>query len=719
MNEPITSTKIPRTRRQIILWCLGRSVNLGLFIGAGILLIVLLGIAQRVGWIQTSNGGGSAAVGSSAESVHTCPMHPQIRQPGPGDCPICGMPLVPATAAGADLDQFAVSIEPAQRRLANIKTATVTEQPVSRQLQTIGSIEIDESRQATIASYIDGRVERMFADYTGVEVEAGDHLAVVYSPQLYSAQVEYLEAQKTLDTLTDTALASIREAQTKLVTNSRHRLVELGMTPEQLNELDASGEAKSRLTIYAPMGGTVIEKLAEEGKYIEAGEPIYRIANLSMVWLMLELYPEDASRIRFGQQVQARLASNRDEILTGRVAFIAPSVDPTSRTVGVRVEFTNDQGNLRPGDYAEATITIPIGPQGDVYDENLAGKWISPMHPQIIEDQPGLCPICGMQLVSTTRYGFSATPVDQPVSVTIPRSALLLAGEHSVAYVETEPGRFELRDVKPGPFLKDQVVILKGIEPGDQVATSGNFLIDSQMQLAGKPSLIDPTRFVRKFRNVPLDFESIDISAVTGETGKELEELYTRYFEIRTSFAADKKPEEPSVVSLHELASQLASPDAAEKGGWSEETQELLLVIAENAEHLHHLPLEEARMQFKPISHAVVTLSTQIRGEENTRVFRHFFCPMVKEGEGDWLQFAERISNPYYGSQMLRCGELVRTLPPQSAPAPEGPSDPDDAKASASDSSDSESSDLEAGDTTAKEASSDDSEFETPSPGDQ
>ena len=124
-------------------------------------------------------------------------------------------------------------------------------------------------------------------------------------------------------------------------------------------------------------------------------------------------------------------------------------------------------------------------------------------------------------------------------------------------------------------------------------------------------------------------------------------------------------------------------------------------------------------MQFKPISHAVVTLSTQIRGEENTRVFRHFFCPMVKEGEGDWLQFAERISNPYYGSQMLRCGELVRTLPPQSAMAPEGPSDPDDAKASASDSNDSESNDLEAGDSTAKEATSDDSESETPSPGDQ
>ncbi|MEC8305590.1 MAG: efflux RND transporter periplasmic adaptor subunit, partial [Planctomycetota bacterium] len=661
MNES-TPEPVSPTRHEILRWGLGRLVNLGLFVGAGVLLIVLLGIAQRVGWLKTAGETQSSSSVGSAEAVHTCPMHPQIRQPGLGDCPICGMPLVPATAGGADLDEFAVSIEPAQRRLANIKTVTVTEQPVSRQLQTIGSIEIDESRQATISSYIDGRLEKIYADYTGVEVQEGDHLAVVYSPQLYSAQIEYLEAKKTLESFSDSALASIREAQEKLADNSRQRLLELGMTADQLRELDTTEAAKSRLTIYAPMGGTVIEKLAEEGKYIEAGEPIYRIADLSMVWLMLELFPEDASRIRFGQQVQARLSSNPNEVLTGRVAFIAPNVDPSSRTVGVRVEFTNDQRKLRPGDYAEATITIPIGPEGEIYDKDLAGKWISPMHPQIIRDQPGPCPVCGMQLVPTTRYGFAATPVDQPVSVTIPRSALLLAGQNSVAYVETEAGRFELRVVKIGPFLKDNVVILEGIEPGEQVATSGNFLIDSQMQLAGKPSLIDPTRYVRKFRNVPLEFDSIDISVIGGKSGEQLEELYSRYFEIRTAFAADKKPVEESSLSLHELSTQLTSSEDV-----TDQAKEQLSIVTENAEHLHHLPLEEARMQFKPISHAILELATQIRGEGNERVFRHFFCPMVKEGEGDWLQFEERISNPYYGSQMLRCGELIRTLPPENA----------------------------------------------------
>ncbi|MEC8300811.1 MAG: hypothetical protein VX035_03765, partial [Planctomycetota bacterium] len=206
----------------------------------------------------------------------------------------------------------------------------------------------------------------------------------------------------------------------------------------------------------------------------------------------------------------------------------------------------------------------------------------------------------------------------------------------------------------------------EGIEPGEQVATSGNFLIDSQMQLAGKPSLIDPTRYVRKFRNVPLEFDSIDISVIGGKSGEQLEELYSRYFEIRTAFAADKKPVEESSLSLHELSTQLTSSEDV-----TDQAKEQLSIVTENAEHLHHLPLEEARMQFKPISHAILELATQIRGEGNERVFRHFFCPMVKEGEGDWLQFEERISNPYYGSQMLRCGELIRTLPPENASSSE------------------------------------------------
>ncbi|MCC9608782.1 efflux RND transporter periplasmic adaptor subunit [Blastopirellula sp. JC732] len=663
MSTPVNKADAPEPTQQSIVWWFARLTPIAFFFAAGIILIVLLGLAQRVGWIGVE-GSSAATSGGSAQQIYTCPMHPQIRQPGPGRCPICGMPLVPASSGAADLDEFAVTIQPAQRRLAQIQTAPATSEPVSTTIETIGAIEIDESREATIAAYINGRVERLFADYTGVLVAKGDHLAIVYSPQLYAAQAEYLESRNTVGRMNANSLPAIREAQTKLMENSRQKLVELGMTPEQLAELEKSGKPESRLTIYAPFGGTVIEKLTEEGEYISAGEPIYRIANLSTVWLMLELYPENASQIRFGQVVTAELPSLPGETLIGRVAFIDPKVNDKNRTVGVRVEFKNDSGRLRPGDYAEATIEIPIGPQGAVYDEQLAGKWISPMHPQIIRDEPGACPICGMELVPTSRYGYSDQPLGRVPSTVIPRSALLTAGKNSVVYVETEPGRFEIRSVKLGPILKDKVVILDGIKPGELVATSGNFLIDSQMQLAGKPSLIDPSRLVhKKTRNSPLQVDSTNLAKVGGETGQNLEAFYQTYFAIQSQLAADKQPAPDAAKRLFELAGQLSkSPEL------SEPERKQFADVAKNAEHLHHLSLAEARKNFKPISHATLLLATEVRGDGSTQAFHQFFCPMVKGGEGDWLQADDKLLNPYYGSEMLRCGEHVRTLSPDAPP---------------------------------------------------
>ncbi|MCA9054216.1 MAG: efflux RND transporter periplasmic adaptor subunit, partial [Planctomycetaceae bacterium] len=511
-------------------------MSFALVVAAGLIVIAALGLAQRMGWIAAGGAAAASTAGAAADQIYTCPMHPQIRQPGPGRCPICGMELVPATSSGgADLDELSVKIEPAQRRLANIQTAAVERRPVMASVQTIGEIAIDESRMSTIASYIDGRLERLFADYTGVVVAEGDHLAVIYSPELYAAQVELLETRKTIAEMTPGTLPIVRQTEEKLVRNLRQRLVELGMTDEQIAELEQTEQAKSRLTIFTPIGGTVIEKLAVEGKYVKVGEPIYRVANLSTVWLMLELFPEDAARIRFGQRVQSEIQSLPGEAFEGRVAFVDPTVDEQNRTVGVRVELLNDAGRLRPGDYAKATIQLPIGETGEVYDADLAGKWISPMHPQIIRDEPGKCPICGMDLVSTSRYGYADQPVEQPASLYVPRAAVLMAGSSSVVYVETEPGHFEIRPVTLGPILRDRIIVLEGLKEGEQVATAGNFLIDSQMQLAGKPSLIDPTRAITKHkeRNEPLQFEHIHVTPIAGAAGQKLEQLYATYFNVQ------------------------------------------------------------------------------------------------------------------------------------------------------------------------------------------
>jgi RND family efflux transporter MFP subunit len=574
------------------------------------------------------------------------------------------MELVAASAAGnADLDALAVTIEPAQRRLANIQTANVERGALEATLQTVGVIAIDESRQATIAAYIDGRLERLFADYTGVNIAKGDHLAVVYSPQLYGAQVEYVEARRALAAAG--GLPAVRQAQEALVANTRQRLREFGMTDEQIAELEQSGKAQSRLTIYAPQGGTVIEKLVVEGNYVQAGDPIYRIAELSTVWLMLQLFPEDAARIRFGQRVEAGVQSLPGETLVGRVAFIDPTVDPKTRTVGVRVELLNEDGRLRPGDYAEARINLPIGPRGKVFDADLAGKWISPMHPQVIRDEPGQCPICGMDLVPTSKYGFAEAPTPQPSSLYVPRSAVLLAGGSSVVYVETQPGRFEIRPVAIGAMLRDKIVIVDGLKQGEIVATNGNFLIDSQMQLAGKPSLIDPTRAIAKTqeRTGPLRLDDAVVRSLGGEAGQTLEQLYDAYFQVQRALAADQTPPAAKAQSLHRAASRLADDPALPKPA-----AKLVQEIAQNSEHLHHMDLAGARKAFKPISHAVVTLASEVRSAEAKTSFTHFYCPMVPGGGGDWLQANDQLLNPYFGSEMLRCGEKVREFPPESKP---------------------------------------------------
>lgn len=672
-SPPESRTVSPVPQPRPLHWWLRKLGSAGLTLLVGVLFIVAIGLAQRWGWIRPESASASSVTATNSGQIYTCPMHPQIRQPQPGRCPICGMELVSASGGPTDLNEFSIKIEPAQRRLANIQTAPVERVHVVAELQSIGSIAIDESRMATISSYIAGRIERLFADYTGVDVAKGDHLANIYSPQIYSAQIEYLEARKSLSAMTSNALEIVRQTQQKLVESARHRLVESGMTTEQITKIEQSGDAQSRLTIYAPMGGTVTQKLLVEGEYVSAGEPIYRIANLTTVWLMLELFPEDASRIRFGQKVIAEVQSLPGQTFQGRVAFIDPTVDPKNRTVGVRVEFLNEDRRLRPGDYATATVSLPIGPEGDVYDENLAGRWISPMHPQIIRDEPGQCPICGMDLVPTTRFGYSSVPLPQPTSLVVPRSAVLLAGDSSVVYVEVEPGRFEIRVVTLGSILRNRAIIIDGVKEGELVATAGNFLIDSQMQLAGKPSLIDPSRasVKQQERTKPLEFESIKSRPVAGETGSQLEELYAAYIRIQQTLSNDQPPAEEDARRLHKLATALSESDVL---GAAE--QQRLKEIATRSEHLHHLPLDQARMQaFRPISHAVVSLAASIRGADSDQPLYHMVCSMVKGGGGDWLQSSSPPRNPYMGSKMLECGEVAHEFasPKVSATVPEEP----------------------------------------------
>ena len=422
-----------------------------LIVGSFAAGIALLGLAQRNDWIESASAGDdTSAVGATSEETNVsyiCPMMCVPPTNKPGRCPVCAMELVPAAKGSSSGPSSTIQIDPRARRVAGIRTTVATMQMLSREVNSVGEIKYDETQQKTLAAYIDGRIESLKADYTGIEVKEGESLGLLYSPDLYSAQVEYVKTLE-FNERSNSSNARVRNSNDRLTKSSRQRLIELGMTEPQIKNLETNRNAQRTLELFAPISGTVIEKMATQGQYIKAGAPIYRLADLSKVWLVLELFPEDAKAIRLGQKVSATTQSLGSESFEGTVEFIEPTVDPKMRTVGVRVAIDNESGFLKPGEFAQATLTIPLA----------------------------------------TNEGM------QQETVVIPRNSLLSIGKTSLAYVETKPGEFQLRKIKTGPTVNGMVAVFEGIAAGENVVSKSTFLVDAQMQLRGNPSLIDPDK---------------------------------------------------------------------------------------------------------------------------------------------------------------------------------------------------------------------------------
>ena len=437
-----------------------------LFVVAGVTVLALLGMAQRIGWISAAgeNSPSLNETNADANADYICPMMCTPGQKEPGRCPVCAMELVLANS-GTRGDGRSIVVDPATRRVANIQTAIAQRMPIRRTIHAVGEVGYDEGKMKTISAYTTGRFDKMYVDYVGAVVEKGDRLAEFYSPELHSAQVEYLQAMESLSR--SDSLDAVQKANRRLRANARQRLIELGMLDEQVDRLAETRKAMNRLDVIAPMHGTVMERLAVEGEYVNEGQPVFRLADLSTVWLQLELFPDEAAAVQAGQSVKAHLKSRPDMAIHGRVAFVGPKVNSQSRTVSVRVVIDNSDGAIRIGDYAKATIEVPL--------------------------------IDSAQSTNT--------------ALVVPRSAVMSAAEQSIVYVETEAGRFEIRRVMTGPTVGQQIVIANGLTEGETVATSGNFLLDSQMQLAGNPSLIDPSRV------------SAQLEVIAGLSAKELAEI--------------------------------------------------------------------------------------------------------------------------------------------------------------------------------------------------
>ena len=429
-----------------------------------------------------------------AHEIWTCSMHPQIRQNKPGKCPICFMDLVPVTS-GENAGPTQISFSENSLKLMEIQTTPVERKFVEVPIRLFGKIDYDESRIKNIAAWTDGRIDRLFVDFTGIRVTKGDHMVYLYSPQLISAQAEFLESLRAAQSSSAQTSDMIKKTIQDTTQASKEKLILLGISEGQVEQIAKTGQPSDHITINSPVDGIVIEKHFSEGEYVQTGMAIYTLADLGHLWVKLDAYESDIEWIRYGQQVEFTTEALPGQVFKGMIAFIPPVLDPMTRTVKVRVNIDNLDGKLKPEMFVRAVVHSKIASDANAIDQSIAGKFICPMHPWVIKESMGQCDICSMDLVSSEALGYAETKIPNKPPLVIPASAPLITGKRAVVYVQVPDANkptFEGREITLGPRAGDYYIVEEGLAEGELVVTNGNFKIDASLQIQAKPSMMSP-----------------------------------------------------------------------------------------------------------------------------------------------------------------------------------------------------------------------------------
>jgi membrane fusion protein, copper/silver efflux system len=462
-------------------------------------------------------------VAVSSDIEYYCPMHPSVVRDALGNCPICGMPLSKRKKGQKEeLPEGVtarVQLSPMRVAQAGVRTVAVGYEPLAQTVTTVGLVEHDERRVARISSKIKGlsRVEKLYVNFTGMPVKAGDVLAEVYSPELYQAVRELLLAQQRIHeapAVSSPLSRSLLGGGEDLVRLATEKLKLWGITQEQVDEILKSGKAGYKMTILTPISGHVTQKTVFEGQYVAEGETMFVVADLSHVWVQAKVYEDQIPVIRVGQEVEATVEAFPGEVFPGQVAFIFPHLDPATRTVDVRLDLPNPDHRLRPGMYATVTLKMPVTETPEfrarVATTRRSGARVR--QAVLTAEEQKICPVTKAKLGSMgdpipvevekrkvwvcctscppklkadpARYlATVASPPRDDAVMSVPESAVIDTGDRQVVYVETEPGVFEGRHVVLGPRIGDRYPVLEGLEPGGRVAAAGAFLVDAESRL--------------------------------------------------------------------------------------------------------------------------------------------------------------------------------------------------------------------------------------------
>lgn len=425
-----------------------RRLQTGIFVAvllaAGLLLRVRL-VAWFTGKRVGASSGEPATTGTGARATsdaidhYTCSMHPSVRQPGPGKCPICGMDLIPVTKA--QREQGVVTIDEARQQLIGVRTGSVIEGPLKRSFRAVGHVTYDESALKDVTLRVRGFITKLFVNRTGQRVKAGQPLFLVYSPDVFSAEQDFLLANQA-GAATPASTGPAPGGRLELLGRAaRQRLQLLGLSDAEIDAVQKRGTPSESVSFASPASGFVIEKDVVEGAAVDAGMRLFRIAALDKVWVEAEVYEADLAHVRVGQSATVTLDYLPGRAYDAKIAYVYPFLEPAARTGRVRVELANKELELRPGMYASV---------------NLASEAES--------------------------------------RVQVPAAAVVYTGPRRIVFIDLGNGRFKPQEVRVGAEADGMYEVLEGLRPGDRVATSGVFLIAAEARITTTANYWDEPR---------------------------------------------------------------------------------------------------------------------------------------------------------------------------------------------------------------------------------